>query len=94
VNGNGLTAREHEVARLVARGLTNKEVARELGLTVGTVKLHVHNILQKLGERNRYALLLKGRATATASSGWRQSARKYVRGGLNESHLVRRLPTR
>lgn len=59
MNGKGLTAREHEVARLVARGLTNKEVARELGLADGTVKLHVHNILQKLGEKNRYALLLK-----------------------------------
>jgi DNA-binding NarL/FixJ family response regulator len=60
---SGLTAREHEVAMLVARGLTNKEVARELGLTDGTVKLHVHNILRKLGEKNRYALLLKGQTT-------------------------------
>jgi DNA-binding NarL/FixJ family response regulator len=60
VNGNGLTAREHEVARLVARGLTNREVARELGLTDDTVKVHVHNVLRKLGEKKRYALLLKG----------------------------------
>lgn len=56
VNGNGLTAREHEVARLVALGWTNKEVARELGVTDGTVKLHMHKILQKLGEKKRYAL--------------------------------------
>jgi DNA-binding NarL/FixJ family response regulator len=66
VNGNGLTARELEVARLVARGLTNKEVARELGLSDGTVKLHVHNVLRKLGEKNRYALLLKGQTTLKA----------------------------
>jgi two-component system nitrate/nitrite response regulator NarL len=72
VNGNGLSAREHEVAKLVACGLTNREVARELGLAYGTVKLHVHHILQKLGEKNRYALLLKGRTTATARSGWRR----------------------
>jgi DNA-binding NarL/FixJ family response regulator len=56
VNGNGLTAREHEVAMLVVRGLSNKEVALQLGLSDGTVKLHVHKILKKLGARNRYAL--------------------------------------
>jgi DNA-binding NarL/FixJ family response regulator len=56
LNGNGLTAREHEVATLVARGLSNKEVALQLGLSDGTVKLHVHNILKKLGAKNRYAL--------------------------------------
>ncbi len=51
-----MTPREYQVAMLVARGWTNKEVARQLGVTDGTVKLHVHNILQKLGARNRYAL--------------------------------------
>jgi DNA-binding NarL/FixJ family response regulator len=56
VNGNNLTAREHEVATLVARGLSNKEVALQLGLSDGTVKLHMHKILKKLGARNRYAL--------------------------------------
>ena len=44
-----LSPREGEVALLVARGLSNKEVARELGLGEGTVKAHVHSILQKLG---------------------------------------------
>ena len=44
-----LSPREHEVLLLVARGLSNKEVARELGLGEGTVKAHVHSILQKLG---------------------------------------------
>jgi DNA-binding NarL/FixJ family response regulator len=43
---------------LIGRGLCNKEIARELSLSVGTVKLHVHNILQKTGARNRYAVLL------------------------------------
>jgi DNA-binding NarL/FixJ family response regulator len=50
-----LSPREREVALLVARGLSNKEVARELGLSEGTVKAHVHSILQKLG------LLLRNR---------------------------------
>jgi DNA-binding NarL/FixJ family response regulator len=55
--------------------LTNREVARELGLTDGTVKLHVHHILRKLGQKNRYALLLRGeplrQEEASAGSGKR-----------------------
>jgi DNA-binding NarL/FixJ family response regulator len=43
-----LTPREREIALLVARGLTNKEVGRELGLCDGTVKQHIHNIFLKL----------------------------------------------
>jgi len=43
-----LSPREREVALLVARGLSNKEVARELGLSEETVKAHVHSILHKL----------------------------------------------
>jgi two-component system nitrate/nitrite response regulator NarP len=61
-----LSPREREVAIMVARGLPNKEVARELGLSVGTVKLHVHSIFLKLGTRNRAMLVLlaSGRAVA------------------------------
>jgi DNA-binding NarL/FixJ family response regulator len=54
---HGLTPREYQVAVLVSRGMSNKEVARELGVSDGTVKLHVHNIFQKLGARNRYGLI-------------------------------------
>jgi DNA-binding NarL/FixJ family response regulator len=43
-----LTAREVEVLRLVAKGLRNKEVARVIGRTEGTVKVHLKNILEKL----------------------------------------------
>ena len=58
-----LSPRERDVALLVARGLTNKEVARELGLCDGTVKIHLHNIFQKLGAKSRYNLIVQ-RATA------------------------------
>jgi len=54
---HGLTPREYEVALMVSRGLSNKEVARGLGISDGTVKLHVHNIFLKLGARNRYGLI-------------------------------------
>jgi DNA-binding NarL/FixJ family response regulator len=61
-----LTPRECEVALLVGRGLSNKEVARELGVSDGTVKLHVHNIFQKLGARNRYGLIQRMVASGPA----------------------------
>jgi DNA-binding NarL/FixJ family response regulator len=52
----GLSARELEVARLVAKGLTNKAVAAELQLSVRTVESHVRNVLAKLGLDNRTQL--------------------------------------
>ncbi len=51
-----LSAREHEVLRLVARGLSNKQMARELDITDGTVKIHVRNLCRKVGARNRTQL--------------------------------------
>ncbi len=45
--------RELEILRLVADGLTNKEIGSRLFITEGTVKNHVHNALQKLGLENR-----------------------------------------
>ena len=57
--------RHREVALLVARGLSNKEVARELGISGGTVKIHMHSIFQKLGTKSRYSLvILAGSADA------------------------------
>ncbi len=51
--GEDLTTREREVLALVADGLSNKEIAQRLTLSVGTVRLHVSNILAKLGAPNR-----------------------------------------
>jgi len=48
-----LTAREREVLRLLASGLTNKEIAQRLGVTDHTIKFHVNGILGKLGAATR-----------------------------------------
>jgi DNA-binding NarL/FixJ family response regulator len=52
---NGLTAREVEVLRLLARGLTNAQIARELIVSLLTVKAHVRSIYSKLGVTSRSA---------------------------------------
>ena len=49
----GLTAREQEVALLVARGLTNRHIAQELSISEHTVANHVRRILKTLGLRSR-----------------------------------------
>jgi DNA-binding NarL/FixJ family response regulator len=57
--GGALTARESEVLALVARGASNAEIARELGLTVKTVQNHVSNVLAKLQVRDRTQAVLR-----------------------------------
>lgn len=53
-----LSGRERAVASLAQRGLRNKEIADELGLTEGTVKVHLHKVFEKLGVRGRTELIL------------------------------------
>src|SRR5512141_2626214 len=48
-----LTAREMEVLELISKGYTNQQIAQNLVIEVGTVKNHVHNILEKLNVRSR-----------------------------------------
>jgi DNA-binding NarL/FixJ family response regulator len=48
-----LTKREHQILALVARGLQNKSIASDLSLSEHTVKIHLHNIITKLGTHNR-----------------------------------------
>jgi len=48
-----LTSREHEILKLIAKGMSNKLIARELDISDGTVKVHVKHILKKLGLKSR-----------------------------------------
>jgi DNA-binding NarL/FixJ family response regulator len=78
VNARGarlLTAREEQVVALVADGLSNREVARELGLSVHTVKKYVFHIFDKLGISSRVELTLY----ALSHGGTRQA--EWVAGG-------------
>ncbi|HEY0148769.1 MAG TPA: response regulator transcription factor [Allosphingosinicella sp.] len=53
-----LSQRERSVADLVVRGLKNRDIAAELGIGEGTVKVHLHNIFEKLGVASRTELAL------------------------------------
>jgi two-component system nitrate/nitrite response regulator NarP len=56
-----LTPRERDIARLVELGLRNKDIARQVLITEGTVKMHLHNIYSKLGLQGRTELALHAR---------------------------------
>lgn len=53
-----LTGREQQVLELVEQGFKNKEIAQELGIRPGTVKIHLKHIFEKTGARGRYGLAL------------------------------------
>ena len=55
-----LTCREQQVLELVEQGFKNKEIAHELGIQPGTVKIHLKHIFEKTGVRGRYGLALNG----------------------------------
>lgn len=55
-----LTEREAEILRLVARGMSNKEIAGEIGRTDETVKIHLKNIFAKLGVDDRTGAVTQG----------------------------------
>lgn len=53
----GLTNREQQLVGLISRGLTNKQIANELGIAEQTVRNHVHRMLKKLGASHRLAMV-------------------------------------
>ena len=55
-----LTQREQQVMELVEQGFKNREIAQELGIRPGTVKIHLKHIFEKTGVRGRHGLALNG----------------------------------
>jgi len=56
-----LTSREREVVKMIASGLRNRDIAERLSISENTVKVHLHNIYEKLGMEGRMELLLFAR---------------------------------
>jgi DNA-binding NarL/FixJ family response regulator len=65
LNCDTLTPRELDVLALASTGLANKEIARELKMAEGTVKVHLHRVYQKLGIKSRFALAVLARKAAS-----------------------------
>ena len=61
-----LTSRELQVLALVGEGLRNKDIKSRLDITEGTVKIHIHNIYEKLGVNDRLTLALRARDAGLA----------------------------
>jgi two-component system, NarL family, nitrate/nitrite response regulator NarL len=59
--GSRLTPREKEVVRLICRGMKNRQIAEDLHITPGTVKVHLMHIFEKTGLQDRLALAVHGR---------------------------------
>lgn len=70
--GYRLTAREEQVVRLVLRGLSNKQIAVEMGISPNTVKVFLRLVMTKMGVGNRFGIL--GKLLARASSHTRPTA--------------------
>lgn len=55
---SGLTARQHEIVQLLLEGCSNKVIARKLGISPNTVKVHIQAIFRELRVHNRMALVV------------------------------------
>jgi DNA-binding NarL/FixJ family response regulator len=90
-----LTPREREVTVLVSAGMSNKEIAQRIAVSVGTVKIHLSNIFQKLNLNNRTSLaavaLQDVLRSAPRGSNFGEG---LIRTSSNFEHSVRRLTSR
>jgi DNA-binding NarL/FixJ family response regulator len=76
-----LTAREQEIVQLVCRGFKNRQIAQELSITPGTVKVHLMHVFEKTGVTDRYELALRSpQAIGPGLAGCAGAPREIVNG--------------
>lgn len=61
-----LSARQRQVLKLMCEGLTNKRIAKRLGISPGTVKVHVSDVFRRTGARNRAEAIVRTLTNASA----------------------------
>jgi DNA-binding CsgD family transcriptional regulator len=86
-----LTPRQQEVIRLLARGLTNKEIAGELGISAEGVKAHVSRLLLRAGVRNRVALVHNLMSVTAREGDDRSRSDAHAEMGRIADHLEERI---
>jgi DNA-binding NarL/FixJ family response regulator len=80
-NTSRLTAREQEIVQLVCRGLKNRQIAQELSITAGTVKVHLMHVFEKTGVKDRYELALRNpKPTGPGLAGFAGAQQEVVNG--------------
>jgi len=62
-----LTKRERDIVKCIIKGMTNEQIAELLNISIGTVKIHVHNILQKKDMKRRVDVILEALNNGTNS---------------------------
>ena len=67
---SSLTSRELDILRALARGMSNKMIAKRLDITEGTVKVHVKNLLRKLGLRSRVEAAVRAHPSKSNLQNW------------------------
>lgn len=80
------TARELDVLQLIARGLGNKDIGRQLGIGEGTVKTHVKAILSKLGEPTRTGAIAEALRRGLLADDMRAQRRRFAGGLTSPKH--------
>jgi DNA-binding NarL/FixJ family response regulator len=76
--GAFLSARERDVTGFAAKGWSNKEIGERLGISEGTVKVHLHRVYEKLGVKNRLELALYVRDRGLSSALLPDSPRRFA----------------
>ena len=73
-----LTTRQEQIVGLAAQGLANKAIAQRLNISAGTVKVHLHNVFEKLGIKSRSMLVDIHAASAKNEAGPPRPIRQVV----------------